>query len=111
MRWKLILIASLLASAAGSALTLAVVYLLFGSAGVSPTSGISLLFVGIVPVLVVLGASFFVYRHTARRRTIQALITALVSAFLILSIVLGSVLFSRQRRSTLAPIYRSTVKE
>jgi RsiW-degrading membrane proteinase PrsW (M82 family) len=97
MRWKLILIVSVLASILGAAVTSTLLYLSFGSIQIAHARGLSLVVSCVAPALVVLLAGFFVYRHTARRRIVQALLTALIAVFLILSILLGSILLTQRR--------------
>jgi hypothetical protein len=86
MRWKLLIIASLLAAVVGAGATLGIVFGLWGSARrlarIDPVTVAALL----LPVMPILYASFFVYRHTARRRQLQAAVTALLASLLTLTI-------------------------
>ena len=91
MRWKLLLAASLLASVVGACAAAALSYALTGSASpslqASWVGGATLL----PPLALAAYASIFVYRRTARRRALQAILTALftmVLAFGLLAILL-----------------------
>jgi hypothetical protein len=58
----------------------------------------------IVPIAMIIAASIFVYRHTARRRKTQAMATALLSTILTLAIILTSIILtSRQMRPESSP--------
>ncbi|MDT5296060.1 MAG: hypothetical protein QOJ76_2940 [Acidobacteriota bacterium] len=96
LRLKLLIIASLLASAAGATASFALTHFLLAPVnGVSPfgwTVALTLL----APLGAVIYAAVFVYRHTARRRATQAAATALLATLLTLTaLALGSVLDRR----------------
>ncbi len=96
MRWKLLIAASLLAAAAGAgALYTAWYFLLAPSGGREAplwAAALSLL----APLGAVTFAAVFVYRHTARRRGLQAAATALLASLLTLAaLTLGPVLLGR----------------
>jgi hypothetical protein len=58
----------------------------------------------IAPIACVVYASVFVYRHTARRRTLQAAATALLASMLTLAaLLLGSFLAARRAPEVLQP--------
>ncbi len=58
----------------------------------------------VAPIACVVYASVFVYRHTARRRTLQAAATALLASMLTLAaLLLGSILASRRAPEVLQP--------
>ena len=84
MRWKLLIAASLLAAAAGAGVCYAAARYLLPLAGPTPSGWASAL-----PLLAPLGAvtyaAVFVYRHTARRRALQAAATALLASLLALA--------------------------
>jgi hypothetical protein len=113
MRWKLILIVSLLASSLGAALTVLLLYFFSGSLQALKLSALELIATCVVPALTVVLASLFVYRHTARRRTLQALLTAVVAVFLILSFILAAILVVRRRppQISTARLFTSHVPE
>ena len=80
MRWKLLLITSLVAATVGGGLTL-LALLLFPEAFRSPNSRLVLTI--LIPAITIIYTSIFVYRHTARRRALQAALTAFIALFLI----------------------------
>jgi hypothetical protein len=50
----------------------------------------------LLPIAAITYASIFVYRHTARRRRLQAMLTALLAIFLTLTILLlSSILYTK----------------
>jgi hypothetical protein len=75
LRWKLLIAASLLAAAAGAGAFYAAEYLISALWADAPGWADALLFVG--PLGAIVYASIFVYRHTPRRRALQAALTAL----------------------------------
>ena len=82
MRLKLVLGASSLAALVGAGSCIAIVQLAFSS--LMPVSRPGLL-VGatfLLPIIAITIASIFVYRHTARRRKLQALLTAILATVL-----------------------------
>ncbi len=96
MRWKLFLIAALLASVAGAGSTLGLVYGLTRPLQSLLRPSIFALGALLLPIAAITYASIFVYRHTARRRRLQAMLTALVASVLTLTILLlSSVLYTK----------------
>jgi hypothetical protein len=96
LRLKLLIAASLLAAAAGSGAFYAAWYFLLapwgGRAAPLWATALSLL----APLGAITYAAVFVYRHTARRRQIQAAATALLASLLTLAaLTLGPVLLGR----------------
>ena len=83
MRWKLLLIAALVATLVGAGATLGIVIGVLNSSGRFTAPDIGTL---IIPVASITFASIFVYRHTARRRKLQAMATALLATILTLTI-------------------------
>ncbi|MGH9900390.1 MAG: hypothetical protein ACRD68_00970 [Pyrinomonadaceae bacterium] len=99
MRWKLLLISSLLATIVGAGASLGIAH----GAGVGrpvrfePPDGLAALAALLLPVAAITFASIFVYRHTARRRAIQAMATALLATLLTLAtLVAGMILLGRR---------------
>lgn len=97
MRWKILLIASLLATLVGAGSTLAIVYGIFHTPRRLASPDLFVIGTLLIPLASIIIASIFVYRHTARRRKLQALITALISSFLILTIFIAGALFFQTR--------------
>lgn len=104
MRWKLLLIASMIASVVGSGATIAIILLLAGSSKPLASQDVVALSTLIIPIAMIIAASIFVYRHTSRRRKTQAMATALLSTVLTLTIILASTFFlSRSTRNEPRP--------
>jgi hypothetical protein len=82
MRWKIIGVSSLAAAVVGVTLWSLVVITAFGSARALAKHDWFLLASALIPLGLILFAGLFVYRHTARRRKTQALITLLLSLIL-----------------------------
>ena len=85
MRWKLLIAASLLAAAAGAGVFYAAWYFLLAPWGGREAplwaSALSL----IAPLGAITFAAVFVYRHTPRRRPLQAAATALLASLITLA--------------------------
>ncbi|HEX2272158.1 MAG TPA: hypothetical protein VHH35_21630 [Pyrinomonadaceae bacterium] len=95
MRLKLVIAASVLAALVGAGSCIALVLGVFSVKALS-SPGLLAASTLLLPVLAIVFASIFVYRHTARRRKLQAFLTALLASILTISIfVLASVLTSR----------------
>ena len=101
MRWKLLLTASLVATVIGAGVPLAIIVGLSGSPRRLLEPGIFALGTLLIPFAAITGAGIFVYRHTARRRQLQAMLTVLFATLLTLSVfVLGSVFLSKPEPAT-----------
>lgn len=102
LRWKLLIVASLLASVVGTGACVTVVRLLASRGGGLPAWAAALAL--LAPVACVVYASIFVYRHTARRRTLQAAATAFLASTLTLAaLLLGSLLTNVRAPELLQP--------
>jgi hypothetical protein len=96
MRWKQIIIVSLVAAVADFLFWLATVHLLFGAQ--IRASRLDVMILGLLlPLVFAAFAGIFVYRHTARRRKLQVFITSLLTLIFIVGIyVVGSRVFPRR---------------
>src|SRR5256885_12488061 len=97
MRPKLIVAVSVNAALIGAGSCIAIVLSLFSSLSplIKPGSLNSATL--ILPIGFIVFASIFVYRHTARRRKFQALITAVLATLLTIGLfVLATILVSRR---------------
>jgi uncharacterized membrane protein len=95
MRLKLVIAASVLAAVVGAGSCIALVLGVFSAQALSKP-GLLAASTILLPIATIVIASIFVYRHTARRRKLQAFLTAILATLLTLSIfVLASVLTSR----------------
>ena len=89
MRLKLLMIASLVAAVVGAAVTVVILSTAFGSLNVALAAKPFAHEVWVVvvqsalPLLIAALASMFVYRHTARRRKLQAALTLILSLLLV----------------------------
>ncbi|MGH9929484.1 MAG: hypothetical protein ACREA9_09670 [Pyrinomonadaceae bacterium] len=107
MRLKLVLISSLAAAIVGAGSVIALIVSVFSSLHPITTPG--LLVVYLLPTLTTLLASIFVYRHTARRRKLQAILTATVALLLtILLFVVASMVTARRQPVEPQPLRNKT---
>lgn len=98
MRLKLVIIASVLAAVVGAGASIALVLGVFAVKSLS-SPGLLAASTFLLPIAAIVFASIFVYRHTARRRKLQAFLTAVLATLLALSIfMLTVVLTSRGRQ-------------
>jgi hypothetical protein len=97
MRWKLLLIASLLATIVGAGSSLGLLYSLTRPTESLAQPSLYAFAALLLPIAAITYASIFVYRHTSRRRRLQAVLTALLACVLTLTIfLLGSVLYTKR---------------
>lgn len=87
VRWKLTLIASLVAALVGAGASILLIHL-FGAAAHGRVRGLPLLLALLAPLLATALAGFSVYRRTARRRKLQAFAAVLLSLLLTLTALL-----------------------
>jgi len=96
MRWKVLILASLIAAIAGVLLAFAVILAIYGSLRDLATHNLLFRLTLMIPLVMVAFAGFFVYRHTARRRKLQTTLAVLLTFFLTLAaFALGSILTPR----------------
>ena len=96
MRWKLLVIVSIIAGLLAFGLWSVLIVLIFGHVRPVQRHDWLLLASVLVPVAVAAYAGVFVYRHTARRRRTQATITVLLTlSLVIVTYFAGSRLFPR----------------
>jgi len=101
MRLKLVLMSSLIAAVAGAGVATGIILSVFSSLNSISRPGVLVVSTYLLPVIAILLASIFVYRHTARRRKLQAALTAILSILLtILIFVIASIVSARR-----APIH------
>ena len=103
MRWKLLIVVPVLAAIVGAGACAAAARLLSNPVGGALPAWAAVVAL-VAPVACVVFASIFVYRHTARRRTLQAAATALLASLLTLTaLLLGSLLSGRRAPELLQP--------
>src|SRR6185295_4778550 len=96
MRLKLVLISSLIAAIAGAGSAITIILSVFSSLHPIATPGALVVSTYLLPILTTLLASIFVYRHTARRRKLQAILTATIAAIVtIMFFVIASIVMAR----------------
>lgn len=94
MRWRLLLITSVLAALLSAGASIGVSRFLSLKPGrLTNTTDLFVIGALLVPFALITFASIFVYRHTAKRRPLQALATALLSASLTLAFLYASSFF------------------
>lgn len=94
MRLKLIIFTSLLAALVGSGASIAIVLGAFSSLKPLNTPGVLVLSTFLLPAGAIVWATVFVYRHTARRRKLQATMTALLGLLLALGTFTATVVLT-----------------
>jgi predicted anti-sigma-YlaC factor YlaD len=96
MRLKLVLISSLIAAVAGAGSAIVIIVSVFSSLHPIATPGLVVVSTYLLPILTTLLASIFVYRHTARRRKLQAILTATIASILTITFfVIASIVMAR----------------
>lgn len=91
MRWKLLIITSLIAALVNAGGMRALAYWMAGSSTPSGALALGALApVALVPLVFITLACVFVYRHTARRRKLQAALTALFALVLTFAALFAS---------------------
>ncbi len=98
MRLRLVLLAALLAAIAGAGSCIAIVLAVFSSLKPVSRPGLLVSLTFLLPVAAVLLASNFVYRHTARRRKLQAFLTAILAIIISLCLLVFASIISSRRQ-------------
>ena len=97
MRLKLVIAASVLAAVVGAGICIALVLGVFSVKTLS-NPGLLVTSTLVLPIATTAFASIFVYRHTARRRKLQAFLTAMIAIILTLTfLIAASMLTGRYR--------------
>ena len=92
MRFKLVLLTSLIGALISAGTSVGIVSATLGSWQwflSQPTHDSTGLVIYAIPLATALGASIFVYRHTARRRKLQSVLTGILILLLCLVIFIG----------------------
>jgi hypothetical protein len=96
MRLKLVFVSSVVAATVGAGSAIAIILYVFSSLNPITAPGLFVLATFLLPAGATLLAAIFVYRHTARRRKLQAALTVIVSLVLTIAFfVIGSIVTSR----------------
>ena len=97
MRWKLLIITSATLAIVGLGLWCAFTILAFSNATELARQRPMLALSALAPVLLAVAATVFTYRHTARRRKTQAILSAIVTLLLFAALYFAAArLFPRQ---------------
>ena len=97
MRLKLVLMSSLIAAVVGAGAASGIIISIFSSLKPITRPGVLVVSTYLLPITAILLASIFVYRHTARRRKLQAILTATLSILLtILIFIVASIVTARR---------------
>jgi hypothetical protein len=94
MRPKLVVGVSSLAALVGAGSCIAIVFGVFSSLNPVTRPGLLVAATFLLPVGATAFASIFVYRHTARRRKLQAFMTAILATLLILALFVLAIILS-----------------
>jgi hypothetical protein len=82
MRLKLVLLTSLVGAVIGAGASIAIIVGAFGAWRIDDPAlsahGWTAIVIYVIPLVTAFAAGFFVYRHTARRRKLQAVLTAVL---------------------------------
>jgi len=96
MRLKLVFTSSVVAATVGTGSAIAIILWVFSSLKPVATPGLLVLSAFLLPAGAILLATLFVYRHTARRRKLQAALTVIISLVLTIAFfVIGWIVSSR----------------
>jgi chromate transport protein ChrA len=96
MRLKLIIGASLLAAVLGAGACIAILMAFFSSLKLASSPGVLVVSTFVLPTATIVFASVFVYRHTSRRRKLQAIMTVILSMILTITFfVIASIVTSK----------------
>jgi purine-cytosine permease-like protein len=104
VRLKLIIGASLLAAVLGAGSCVAVLLAFFSQVRLVSSPGLLLLSTFLIPLATIVFASIFVYRHTSRRRKLQAFMTVVLSTILTIAFfVAASIITSKTSKDAQPP--------
>ena len=102
MRLKLVIAASVLAAIVGAGSCIALVLGVFSVKALS-NPGLLVTSTLLLPTATIIFATIFVYRHTARRRKLQALLTAILAILLTLGFFISASILSARRNPVEPP--------
>lgn len=97
MRPKLVVGVSLLAALVGAGTCIGTILGVFSSLSPVTKPGLLVATTFLLPIVAVTLGSVFVYRHTARRRKLQALVTAILATLLTLALFVLAVILTARR--------------
>lgn len=97
MRLKLVIATSVLAAVVGAGICIALVLGVFSVKALS-NPGLLVSSTLLLPIATITFASIFVYRHTARRRKLQAFLTAILAILLTLAFFIAATILTGRYR-------------
>ena len=103
MRPKLVVGVSSLAALLGAGSCIAIVFSVFSSLSPVTKPGLLVAATFLLPIALIVFASVFVYRHTARRRKLQAFATAVLATLLTFALLLVAIIVSGRRNRPAQP--------
>ena len=103
MRPKLVVGVSLLAALLGAGSCIGIVLGVFSALNPVAKPGLLVAATLLLPIATIVFASVFVYRHTARRRKLQAFITAVLATLLTLGLFVLATIWSSRRNTPEPP--------
>jgi uncharacterized membrane protein len=99
MRPKLVVAVSTLAALLGAGSSIGIVFAVFSSLTPVTKPGLLVAATFILPIAAIGFASVFVYRHTPRKRKLQALITAVLATLLTITLFVLATILAHWRNS------------
>jgi Kef-type K+ transport system membrane component KefB len=102
MRLKLVIAVSLLAAIVGAGSCIALVLGVFSVRALS-NRGLLLTSTLLLPMATIIVSSIFVYRHTAKRRRLQAFLTAILATVLTIALIIFASILSSRRNPVEPP--------
>jgi len=110
MRWKLVIIVSLIVAIVAYCLWELTIAFIFGGTRPAQSHDRVLLASALIPLVLICFAGVFVYRHTARKRKTQALISSALTLLLTVSAYFaGTALFPQRLRIPQPCLFRPCV--
>jgi hypothetical protein len=97
MRLKLVIAASVLAAVVGAGICIALVLGVFSVRALS-NPGLLVISTLVLPIATIAFAAIFVYRDTARRRKLQAFLTAIIAIILTLTFFIAAAIVTGRYR-------------
>jgi cell shape-determining protein MreD len=111
MRLKLVIIISSLAAIVGAGGSIAIILGVLSTKSLTTVGPLAIATLAL-PLLAVLLASFFVYRHTAKRRKLQAFLTAVLTILISICLfVLASIVTARRNANEPPPPVGPSAKQ
>jgi hypothetical protein len=108
MRLKLVFIASIIGALIGAGTAVAIILAIFASLHPVASPGILVGAIFLLPLTTCLLAAVFVYRHTARRRKLQAFLTLVLAILLSLATFIVAFFVTSRSQPRQPPVLQPT---